>query len=522
MSRGGEGRLGWQGGVLAAAVFVLFVALYAATAQRGVSWQDSGIFQHRVVTGTFAHLGGGGLAVVHPWYLLCGRVFCNCFPEALRIYAVNLFSGVGAASALALLSVLVLQLTGRRVAAVAAVVTLGLAHIVWWLATIAEVYTWSLAFLFAELLCLLQVCRGGGRRWWWVLAAVNGCHASLHNVAFLNLPIYGVLWLVQAVERWRAEGRGRQVWYQLLREAIVCAVAWMVGACLLVIMVARELGETQAVVATIKSLLVGTGYGGAVMGTGGLEMKLAVANLALALVSVVNPSWVFVIFGARLSQGARGGGAAEGVAFRRALLGLTVAQALFWIRYFVPDQATFVLPTLGLGAVWLGLGAARCRTRWVVAVLALGVGCQVAMPPLLARVARPYAVRMRELPFRDEATYWLVPWKQSESSAQRFTAAVRETLRENDLLVGDLTAVNPLVADSIFKPLHFRLVSGWTGESAAETLELIEETLSSGGRVFVVSPLLRYTLGSILERYEFEREGVVWRVKKSLADERAK
>ena len=487
------------------AVFFFFLCLYGLTAQRGVSWQDSGIFQHRVLTGTFTDLSCGGLAVVHPWYLASARLFCLCFPEPWRLYAVNAFSGLGLAVALVLLSVLVRRLTGSKYAALAAVVTLGLAQMAWWLATVAEVYTWSLAFLFAELLCLLRVCEAnshlGRSVGWCVLLAVNGMHASLHNVAFLNLPAYAVLWLVQMRASVSRPG-------QAAGFACTCAACWLAGAALLVVMVVRDIGQSHSVVTTLKSLLVGTGYGATVLGTGGVNLRLALGNLALSAVSFASPCWAFAFFARK--------GCSCGRMFGRALLALTVIHALFWVRYFVPDQATFVLPTLGLGAVWLGIGAAAFRKKAVLAVLAAGVVCQVALPPLLAHVAGKRAARTRALPFRNEARYWLVPWKHNEHSAQQFAEAVDKQLGAGDVLIGDLTAVNPIVAARAVGDVSgaWRLVSGWSGETDEDAAAIVEQALFSKGRVFVVSPVVGYTQGSLLRDHDFEKAGVLWRVKK--------
>jgi len=495
--------------VLCAAVFLAFLTLYAVTAQRGVSWQDSGIFQHRVLTGTFTPLGGGGLAVVHPWYLTFARLFCLCFPAPLRLYAVNLFSGVGLAVAVSLLAMLVCRLTRQRAAAVAAAVTLGFAQMAWWLATIAEVYTWSLAFLFAELLCLLQVCEEDrlGRRtaWWCALLAVNGAHASLHNVALLNLPVYAVLWVFQVCQgRWRA---GR-----LIGLACGCAISWLVGAAELISILIKDFQESQSILASMGSLLVGTSYGGAVLGTHAGNVRLALQNLALSGCSFLNPCWLLALRAARVREPRR--------VFTRATVALTLIHAFFWGRYFVPDQATFMLPTLGLCSVWVGIGSASFlerggRRSWFLALLAAGLACQILLPPALAQVARGYVSRSRQLPFRDEARYWLVPWKHDETSAQQFAEAVDASLGEGDVLVGDLTAVNPLQAARAAGASHgtWRLVSEWAGETESDAVRIARDSLQAGKRVFVVSPVRGYTPEALMKGCDFEKDGVLWRVK---------
>ena len=59
--------LGWRVGVL---VFLAAAGLYLATAQRGASWQDSGEYQWRSMTGDYLLTGG---ARSHPLYIAIGQ-----------------------------------------------------------------------------------------------------------------------------------------------------------------------------------------------------------------------------------------------------------------------------------------------------------------------------------------------------------------------------------------------------------------------------------------------------------------
>ena len=486
---------------LPCAVAIVFLILYALTAQRGVSWQDSGIFQYGALSGAMTlpeNSFGGGLAVLHPTYRIGTQLFSRCFPETLRVYSVNLFSGIGMAAALGLLAYLVQRLTGNARAAVGAVVTLGLAQMAWWLATVAEVYTWSLAFLFAELLCLVNVCEDRRPRWWMLLALINGMHLSVHNMALLNLPVYGILFL------WSC--RSQRLPFGRLVAA--CAGMWLLGAAVLAWYFVKDVAETHSVAASLRSLLVGQNFSGQVLGTGKVKWQLAAMNWTLAAASFLSPCWLFAAAALRRPTASP---------FRLCLLTLTGIHFLFWVRYFVPDQATFIIPTLGLSAVWAGIGIANCgpwltSRKWLLAVAA-GMICQAGMPPVLGTLARPYATRVRELPFRDEAQYWLVPWKHNEDSAQRFVDTLNKTLRKGDVLVADLTAANPVVADAVLHPSPFRLLSGWTEEGGDETMRVISQALADGHRAFAVSPKLGYTPRAIVEKYQFEQEGILWRIK---------
>ena len=81
-----------------AATAAAFAVLYIATCQRGISWQDSGMFQYRVLTGDY--WGDLGLALAHPLYIAAGRTLLLFSRQHLPLL-LNAFSGLGMAIALA-------------------------------------------------------------------------------------------------------------------------------------------------------------------------------------------------------------------------------------------------------------------------------------------------------------------------------------------------------------------------------------------------------------------------------------
>jgi len=488
-------------GLLCAAVFFCFLALYAVTAQQGVSWQDSGEFQYRILAGDYQWYSG--IARAHPLYILMARGFVALFPKWACFYAANLFSGLGLALALALLAHNVARLTRSVRAAVMAVGVLGFAHMAWWLGSVAEVYTWSLAFLMAEVLCLLRYSESRDGRWLIVLFWANGLHWSLHNAALLGLPVYVVL---LGTEVW---GRKEERYWGLVCGSIV---AWLVGGGMIVWLAGCLLMGTGDPIRVLKSVLFGDGYGRQVLGMGGFALTRWWMNMALAGVSFLNPCWVFAGRGLLLREwnGQR--------MFRKALIALTVLHGVFWVRYFVADQATFVLPTLGLLAVWAGVGcSAVCKDHKIyAALLTVGLACAVAGPRFLYDAAERAGLNMhrnRVLPFRNEARYWLVPWKQGEDSAARFVSEVGKQFVAGDVLVADATAAGALMAarEAGLVGKEWRLITPWSGETEEALRALVQD---GEGRVFVVSPVVEYAPRAVLETAtRFEREGVVYRVK---------
>lgn len=199
------------------------------------------------------------------------------------------------------------------------------------------------------------------------------------------------------------------------------------------------------------------------------------------------------------------------------LLALTAIHFLFWVRYIVPDQATFMLPTLGVLAVWAGLGAARVLKdrRWLfVASLATALAFGVSAPPIYRYGAERFmAPRSRVLPFRDEFAYWAYPWKHNEDSAERFIAEVaKENYPERMVAWVDTTAVAPLMAAQAMGrlPSTWRWLTYWQNHPDAEIERLLR---ASPGGGYVLSPVRCYTPDHLLEKARsFEKQGLFYRI----------
>ncbi len=485
-------------------LFACFFLLYAATAQRGVSWQDSGEFQYRVLVHDYFWISG--IARAHPSYIAGAELFSSLFPFSCRFYALNLFSGLGMAVALLLMARILFKLHLKASTVIVAVMTLGLSHMVWWMSTIAEVYTWSIAFLMAELVCLFNICNlkddniPSHINAWATLALINGFHASLHNFAFLNLPVYALLFIYLYLRK--------RFWLKAY-IVFVSACSWLIGACLLVTLFQIEWSTTHSFVATFKSLLFGREFADVVAGTRAINWPLAKMNLALASISLLNPAWLFACWAGRTYS--------KQSCFKIALLGLTLIHGAFWARYFVPDQATFILPSLALLAIWVGIGldSVTLHRKQVMALCAIIILSSLATPLIIHHVlqAKQGGVkRARELPFRNEGSYWLFPWKHNEQSAARFVNQVCAILKEGDVLIADNTAAGPIMAAQAAGLLtpHIRIIAFFTGETDEEVIQLIK----TKERVYIVSPVAGYASSALLTgRFTFEKEDVLYRIR---------
>lgn len=417
------------------ACFVLAAGLYFLTCQRGVSWQDSGMFQWRVLTGDY--LGDLGLALAHPIYIAAGRVILWLTGENMPM-GLNFFSGLGLAVAIANLMSVVTLLTGRRWIGLAVAGMLAVSHTAWWLGTIAEVYTWVIAGLTAELWLLICLVRRPRWRLLAGLALVNGLGLTLHNFALLPLPVYfaTALWLVarRKLPGWSIAAAGG---------------AYILGASLYLVMIVRYAVATGSVGQAVGSALWGQ-YESNVLNAAksSVYFKENAIFSAMNFLSVLLP--LAVVGWARMKR-------RLGAPLAWALGGVTVIEIVFFVRYNVPDQFTFILPTMVVISLAAGVGLdVLCgfSPRWRVGALA---GCAIsilvapafyAVAPALVAKVRPQKLRHA---FRDEARYWLVPWKHNEDSAQRFAQAALAQAAPNGVIIPDSTSEYPL---AVFQRLH--------------------------------------------------------------------
>ena len=235
-----------------------------------------------------------------------------------------------------------------------------------------------------------------------ILFALCGVHFSVHNLALLALPVYAYL-------VWRnVKGPNRAG-----RLAMI-ALCWALGASPVILLALRKYALSGFAL-TVRSVFVGS-FGGAVFGLVPPSPKLFFLNVALAAMSFAMPA---ACLGASLwSTRVRGKPLERTPAeaqLRIPLVVILAIHALFLVRYFVPDQAFFLLPTLVLSLLLVspGLAVERRPALALASCVVLGV-----VVPLLAVRIAPRLDRGTH-PGRDDVKYFAIPWKFNEKSCDR-------------------------------------------------------------------------------------------------------
>ena len=420
-------------------IFVVASLFYGLTTQRGVAWQDSGAYQLRATQGDF--FGGVSLCRSHPTYIAIGWSIFKVSGNNLTL--LNAFSGLAAGLALANLAAVGVLLTKKRGVTLIAVIALGLSHTFWWLATITEVYTLTIALLTLNLYLLVKFDQTSKRGFFYALVFVSGLGVSVHNFALLPIPIYFLYFVFMTREK-----------KLRLVDWALAPVIWIIGAApLLWVSIYKAYTQSIPPLAILRDALTGE-YAGQVMNVSKMSGFFK-ANAALTTINGINLLWIPAAVGVwTLIRKTRPCNSK----LSWALLGITLIEIIFFVRYIVPDQFMFILPTMvmiallgciGLGQIirWGTVGKLACGGLLVLGLLQIPIYMGVSR--VLENTS--YANRKRTSD-RNEIRYWIIPWKCSENSAEIWATAVMKNVPEGSTIYTDSTAMPPLRLKNFLNP----------------------------------------------------------------------
>lgn len=465
----------WRTGLVWLGCFTTAALLYSATANGGPQWQDSGHHLLRVIDGKL--INPLGLALSHPLHYWLGRaaVLQSFLPAA---YAVTLISALAGALAVANVGGMTMSLTRSTAAALLAAGSLCFAHTFWKYSTLIETYTVTCALLSAEIWCLSLFLRG--KRPVWLIAAFcyNGLGLANHNFALLTLPVLGAM-LIWALARR----------YVRFSHLLVAVLAWIVTSAPYTALIVAEGVSSGLWRTTMQSALFGRSFADEVLNAKLLarETLVSLGFLGVNFPNLLLFAAVIGAFRARTLTGIRG--------MRLVLLTALLIHALFALRYSVPDQYTFLLPTYlllcllgGLGYAALARSPGRMRRPLLLlaaTLLILTPAAYALLPEALRRIETTRHIQ-RGKPYRDDYVHFLTPWGCADHSAKTMSQAAIRLAGDRGVIFAPDSSAYPAIVYAARVGRHTELVI----ESQLNG-ELIAAAIAQNRRIVLVPADLR-------------------------------
>jgi hypothetical protein len=187
----------------AAAIFLVAIGVYAYTLAPTILWGDPTKLARFVHLGQPRYLNGGA----HGLHTLLGEVFVYLLPSSWSLaYKINLMSAVWASLSLPIIYAVIRHMVGAALPAIGATACIGLSHMFWWVATLAESYS-LLVFTFAVSLWIFVRWTEGGNDWLILALLVSLLVGFLnHYLTLLFVPVYAVFGFYCARNRQRILG----------------------------------------------------------------------------------------------------------------------------------------------------------------------------------------------------------------------------------------------------------------------------------------------------------------------------
>jgi len=470
---------------------LIAAGLYIATCAPGPLWQDSGMYQYRIWHNDIE--GNLGLALSHPLYHIIS-IGAKHIPLGEFGYRVNILTAVISALAVANLFLLLRLWLGKSFGAVIGAVTLALSHTFWRHATIPETYNLYIALMLAELIVLLQYLRTKRIGFLYALGLFNGLAIANHMLASVGLVCYAVLLATLLLRK--------QISFRSL--GIIVAL-WIVGAAPYEYLIIKNIVQTGDLSAALASSLFGKSWQADVLNTS-LSARLVKENLIFMAYNFPTPNVVFFfagLYGLKKVSPSR--------SFANVLLALLILFFLFAFRYTVPDRYAFFIPFYCLASILIGVGfnslvavPGRKILCWAVLILTLLPIPIYIIAPVLAEKARFNISTRADVPYRNDYTWFLQPWRTGYRGAEKFADEVFEELEPDAVVYADNTMVYPLLymQEVKGKRADIRIISKYASSQGLPLLsdKSLKQWLAEG-EVFSVSPIEGHKC-----------EGIVWKI----------
>ena len=125
------------------------------------------------------------------------------------------------------------------------------------------------------------------------------------------------------------------------------------------------------------------------------------------------------------------------------------------------------------------------------------------------------------MPYRNDYIWFLRPWKTDHHDPGQFTDEVFNTVEDNAVIYADGTTLYPLLYAQEIKSRRSDIKIVSFHANRKNPVVFNEQTvpkLLAETSVYVVSPLAGYCPRFLLEQYEFEQAGILWKVVEKQAE----
>jgi len=481
-------------------LFVLFSALvlYTISCAPGLLWQDSGLIQYRIWHNDIE--GFYGLALSHPLFYIVGIAVKYVSPGEFA-HRVNMVSAVAGAIAVANMYLLVRLWIGKDMPAVIAAITLAVSHTFWRHASIIETYTpWTALFL-AELIVLVQYAKTNRVRYLYWLGFLNGLAVAVHTLATIPLVCHAVFIVFLLIQKK----------IRPTRLAIIL-LFWVIGALPYEFLIVRTMIQSGDIAGTLASAAFGTRWQQAVLNTS-MSLKMAKESCCYILFNFPTPNLLLFFAGGcaliRMSP-SRG--------FRNLLLAMTALFFVFAFRYTVPDRYAFFIPFYVMASILMGLGThdllGRIHHKALVLAVIFFSLLPVGVYAIAPMIARNIGTR-NDIPYREDSTYFLRPWKTGYRGPERFADEALDLAEAHAVIYADVTTIAPLLLAQQIKAKRpdVTMISGTVNSEGAPPFN--EQTFGSlleNRPIYVVSQKPGYCPAFVLGDYDFVETGILWKV----------
>lgn len=510
--------------LLSFGVGLLSLVLYGATLAPTVLWGDSAKYALYVhgrelssAQGTHAYHIVHGIAWDGLWTSVAqmsGNLALATTGLAVRLHAL---SALMAAITLGLLAAMLWRMTRSAAAVITGAGALAVSHIFWSLSVVTETYTHFTCGIGVLLLAWEAWDRTGHRGWLILGAFGTGLCAGVNNLPGLYVP-----WLVVALLM-RPLGRSR---IGLVAVAVLaCLVGFIFRGYLFYQDFARFQAEhqveaEQAFRATWAQF-ADTAYHSQFFWMPG-QQSAALKGLARFPLFLVYQFLVLTpvgLWGAwRLLR--------DRPALGLPLAGIVATLALFTSSYMEQRRFYIMVSVYQIFALWVGYGVwsiqrslIRRGAWWKAEQWGLGLLlCAIAVPPavyaLVPGAADRFGIQLfkaRAAPYRDNARFFLVPWKNGQGGAHRFAKEALDTAMPDGVIVADFT---------LHAPLEYvqKVEQRWGGVTLEGPVppRMLQDikTRWAGRRVFLADITERkaYGIDWLEGEYEFRQEGPIYEV----------